>query len=149
MNREIGTKRIYNDLFNITEKVVHWEVLEIKNEQEIYLEFVSTNSKYRQGIRLAIDTGEGYIEVNGIKSKGVQLWEDTCPQKIKIMCISSKGKLSIYNIFDRGVGRGGIQSQADSCGMIVEEQENGRIYRCNDSGFESDFDKLVFKIQLL
>lgn len=149
MKREIGAERIYNRQFGISEKVVHWEVLSIKNKQDVYLEFISTNSKYRQGIRLGVDTGEGYIEVNGIKSKGVQLWEDTCPSKIKIKCVSSTGKLSIYNIFDLGLGQGGVQSQADSCGMIVEELEDCKIYRCNDVGFKSDFDKLVFKIQLL
>lgn len=124
MNSKIGTTRIYNNLFDITEQVIQWEILDIKNEQEISIEFISTNSKYRQGIRLGVDIGEGYIEVNGIKSKGVQLWEDNCPQKIKIKCKSSEGKISVYNIFDMGVERGGIKSQMDSCGMLVEEQEN-------------------------
>lgn len=149
MSSEIGTKRIYNNLFDSTERVVHWEVLSIKKEQEICIEFISTNSKYRQGIRLGVDVGDGYVEVNSIKSKGMQLWEDNCPQEIKIKCISSEGKISIYNIFDMGSERGGIKSQMDSCGMLVEEQGKCRIYRCNDVGFESDFDKLVFKIKLL
>ena len=86
----------------------------VEREQEIYLEFTNTNSKYKQGVRLAIDVGDGYIEANGIQAKGIQLWEDTCPQRIKLRCVSSEGKLSIYNIFDLGVERGGIRSQVDS-----------------------------------
>ena len=45
-----------------------------------------TNSKYKQGVRIAIDFGEGYIEINGIKSKEFQLCEDTCPHNIIMKC---------------------------------------------------------------
>ncbi|MBQ2901511.1 MAG: hypothetical protein IJE49_06635 [Agathobacter sp.] len=149
MNSEIGKKRIYNDLFDYQTKVVHWDVLEIDNEQEIILEFIKVNSKYRQGVRLAIDIGEGYIEINGIQSKGIHLWEDTCPKRVKLKCISSQGKMSVYNIFDMGVERGGVKSQTDSSGMIIQETKEGILYRCNDVGFNSNFDKLEFKIQIL
>ena len=86
---EIGRKRIYNTIFENYKNVVRWEVLNIKNQQEFILKFVSTNSKYRQGIRLAIDVGEGYIETNDIRSKEMYLWEDTVPQQqIHVNCVS-------------------------------------------------------------
>lgn len=87
--------------------------------------------------------------MNSTKAKGVQLWEDTCLGRVKIRCVTSEGKLSIYNIFDVGAERGGIKSQVDSCGMIVEECGEYKVYRCNDFGFETDFDRLEFRIQLL
>lgn len=51
--------------------------------------------------------------------------------------------------FDLGKGRGGRRSQMDSCGMLVERKENTIVYKCNDAGFQSDFDKLIFEIELL
>lgn len=151
MKYEFGRERIYNQEFEKRgcKSVIRWDVLEIEKEQNIYLEFVSTNSKYKQGIRLAIDVGEGYIEVNNIQAKGVQLWEDTCPKSVKLKCISSEGKLSIYNIFDLGAERGGVQSQVDSSGMLVEVSDGYRVYRCNDAGFKTDFNSLEFRIKLL
>lgn len=149
MKFEIGKKRIYNTNFENIENVVQWEVLNIKNEQEFHLKFVSTNSKYRQGIRLAIDAGDGYIEINNIRSKELYLWEDTAQKCVLVKCISEEGVLSIYNVFDLGKERGGRRSQMDSCGMLVERKENTIVYKCNDVGFQSDFDKLIFEIELL
>lgn len=147
---EIGRKRIYNTIFENYKNVVHWEVLNIKNQQEFILKFVSTNSKYRQGIRLAIDVGEGYIETNDIRSKEMYLWEDTVPQQqIHVNCVSEEGLLSIYNVFDLGKERGERRSQVDSCGMIVKQNANVYRYLCNDVGFETNFDKLIFEIELL
>jgi hypothetical protein len=151
MKYEIGKKRDYNKYYEERgyKSVVRWEVLNIAEEQDIYLEFVSTNSKYKQGIRLAIDTGKGYIEIDGEQYKGVRLWEDTCPKSIKFRCVSSEGKLSIYNIFDMGPERGGVHSLVDSSGMLVEEIDGYIVYRCNDVGFKTEFNSLEFRIKLL
>ena len=34
-------------------------------------------------------------------------------------------------------------------GMLVEEKDGKRTYRCNDYGVETNFDKLVFTIEKL
>lgn len=149
MNLEIGRKRIYNTVFEDVPDVVHWEVLDIKQEQEFYLEFISTNSKYRQGIRLAVDVGDGYIEINNLQSKEMCLWEDTAPQRVHVKCKSEEGLISVYNVFDLGENQGGIRSQTDSCGMLVERKGNIIMYKCNDAGFKSNFDKLIFIIELI
>ena len=47
-----------------------------------------------------------------------------------------------------GKERGGKRSLTDSCGMLIEQQQNKIIYKCNDAGFKTDFDKLIFKIEL-
>ncbi|WP_153126382.1 MULTISPECIES: hypothetical protein [Bacillales] len=143
---KFGKKRIYNDEFEGRNNVVMWDVLKIDNEQTIKLTFISKNSKNRQGVRLGIDVGEGYIEVNGLKSKSIELWEDTAPKEVLCKCVSSEGLLSVYNIWDKGKGR---QSQLLTSGMILEEKDNKIIYYCNDYGFETDFDKLVFSIEKL
>lgn len=149
MKHEIGRKRIYNTIFEDNENVIHWEVLNINKQQEFNVKFISTNSKYRQGIRLAIDAGEGYIEINDVRAKELYLWEDTVLQLINVKCVSEEGVLSVYNVFDLGKERGGRRSQVDSCGMIVKQSKNIYRYHCNDVGFETSFDKLVFEIELL
>ena len=144
---KIGRKRLYNTRDFSREDVVRWDVLNIKPEQEINLEFISTNSKLRQGVRMAVDAGEGYLEVNGIKAKGMQLWKYNSPKVVKIKCVSDTGLLSVYNIFEDEDGS--TNSQMYKSGMLIEEQGNKLIYRCNDYGDEGDFDSLVFQIELL
>ena len=146
--KDIGKQRLYNDSFEGYDNVVHWEVLKIKHEQEMEVEFISTNSKYLQGIRLAVDVGEGYIEGNGVKASEIYLWEDTASKITTLKCVSEEGLLSVYNAFYEGPGTGGSSSQMDSCGMLVEEKDNTFTYRCNDEDFVTDFDKLVFRITL-
>lgn len=140
----IGKERIYNNNYKGRTDVVAWDVLPINNEQKLELEFLSSNSKYLQGVRLAIDTGEGELEINGIKNRGMKLWENTAPKKVKIRCTSSEGKLSVYNISRDE--NGNMVSVADFQGMLIEEVGNIRIYRCNDVYLNDNFDKLVFKI---
>lgn len=155
MKYEVGKERFYNDEFISLgyKDAILWEVLDIKEYQELNFRFISTNSKYLQGVRFAIDYGDGELEINGMKGKGFYLWENTCPEVVRIKCKSSKGKLSIYNAFDLGprdaCGAGGIATQVPSQAMLSEKSGNKIIYRCNDAGFKTDFDKLVFEIELL
>ena len=147
---DLGRKRIYNKNFHdIDQEVVLWDVLDINNSEDILFRFIYTNSQYKQGVRLAIDVGEGYLEINGIQSKGMHLWEDTCLGEVKIHCESSEGKLSVYKIFNLGLTnpQGGVRSQVASCGMLVEQRNNVYVYHCNDAGFQTNFDKLVFEIE--
>ncbi|MPN17813.1 hypothetical protein SDC9_165168 [bioreactor metagenome] len=143
---QVGKQKIYNNSFEGRNDVLMWDVLEINNEQLLKIKFISKNSKNRQGIRLAIDVGDGYIEVNGIANKGVELWEDTAPKEFICKCFSNEGMLSVYNIWDKGKGR---QSQLLTSGMIVDAKENIYTYHCNDYGYDTNFDKLIFSIEML
>jgi hypothetical protein len=146
MNKQIGRERYYNKAFENRNDVVKWEVLHIEKEQELNLEFISTNSKFKQGVRIAVDVGEGYIEVLGQKAKGVMLWQDNSPKIVNIKCFSSEGLLSIYNIWERD---GSYNSLLLASGMVIEKKEKKIIFNCNDSGLETNFDKLIFQIELI
>ena len=39
--------------------------------------------------------------------------------------------------------------QSHTSGMLLEYNENIIIYHCNDFGFETDFDRLVFSIEFI
>lgn len=147
----VGREKIYNNQFKGVEKdtAIQIDVLNIKKEQELVLEFISSNSEYPQGVGLALYEGDGYIEINGERAKQMAIWKDTAPKKVKIFCFSTEGLVSVYNMYNIGVGRSGVRKQMSSCGMLVEQKDNKIIYRCNDVGFEPKFDSLVFSIEIL
>jgi len=47
---------------------------------------------------LAIDAGEGHIELNRVSSNGMELWEDTAPKEFICKCYSNEGFL-VFIIF--------------------------------------------------
>jgi len=135
-------ERIYNRAFpDSSLDVVKADVFPIRNKEKILLTFEIKISEWNQGVRLSCDDG---LEINGQHIPSALLWYETAPRQVYIQCFTSNGLLSIYNIWDRGKGR---SSLAHSSGMLVEEIDRGRRYQCNDIGFETHFDKLVFKIE--
>lgn len=148
---QLGKKRIYNKNFeNCDKEIIRWEVLSIQKEQRLKVRFISTNSENRQGILIAIDAGNGILTTNGVSGKSFELWEDNSPREMEIECHSEEGYLSIYNVFERNEqGRICKYSQMPYSGMILEHNNNVYRYRCNDTGRNTNFDKLIFEIELL
>lgn len=148
----LGKKRILNSFFvNCKDEVIKWEVLTINKTQHIKVRFISVNSDNRQGIRLAIDAGDGKLTANGQSGKSIELWEAECSCEIELECFSENGFLSVYNIFEKQswTGKKEKYSQMDYSGMILEKKGNIYRYRCNNAILESEFDKIVFEIELL
>jgi hypothetical protein len=108
---------------------------------EITITFESVASKRRQGIWLKTDGG---IWINGELCPSVCLWHDTAPEVVIGRCVSSDRRLFLYNIWERD----GVRSSlCYSSGMLVEELPSGRRYRCNDIGFDTRFDSIVFRLE--
>jgi hypothetical protein len=111
----------------------------------IQVVFESSNSRWRQGIRVK---SEGKLQVNGqvvAGKKGMVLWEDTAPQTVEIELVGNPSTVGIYNAWDAGSGR--IDAWHNGAAMIVEELRNGRRYRCNDGEPDDDFDDLIFRVE--
>jgi hypothetical protein len=123
--------------------VVMIDVFEINDGDLLTLTFESTNSPWRQGIWLK--TNE-HLLINQVQCPSAQIWQDTAPKEVFIECHTSDKRLQLYNIWDRGNGQ---ESQSWTSGMLVEELPNGRRYHCNDIGFDTDFAKLIFRIERL
>ena len=141
---KIGRNRIYSVDHEGRDDVVFWDVMEIAHEQTLKFIFISKNSPYAQGVRLAIDAGEGVLEIEGTESKSIHLWYDT-PREVIIHCKSKEGLLSIYNVFQE---RHFPESQMYGSGMLVEQEGNKTIYKCHDvTMLNVSFDKLVFSIE--
>ena len=138
-------ERIYNEAFKLKGRnnVVKWDIVKIKNGEKVKVIFESVSSEWRQGVWLKTDKG---IVVNGIHCVSVDLWVDTAPKEVECECFTSDGFLSVYNIWNSGRGYK-RESQSFSSGMLIDEFSNSRRYHCNDIGFESNFDNLVFRIE--
>ena len=146
-----GKKRVLNRLFvDCDVEVIRWEVLPVKKDQRIIVRCVSADPENRQGIRIAVDAGEGTLTANGVTASNFVLWKDECPEEVEVECHSGEGYLSIYNVFEETTWAGpAIRSQMDYSGMILEKSGNIYRYRCNNARLTQDFDKLVFEIELV
>ncbi len=142
-NIELPDKRVLNSGFKEKGRndVVKIEIFPIHDGDLLKLTFESKNSPWKQGVWLKTDE---HLVVNQQESPSVQLWEDVAPNEVLIECHTRNGCLHLYNIWDKGNGR---ESQSWTSGMLVEELPNGRRYRCNDIGFDTNFEKLVFRVE--
>ncbi len=121
--------------------VVLWEALRVADGDVLRIAIESASTLHRQGVWFRADNG---ISVAGQRCASVDLWADTAPEVVPLQCHTSDGYLSFYNIWER---RGVRDSQSESSGMVVTELPDGWRYKCNDFGFDSDFDKLVFRVE--
>lgn len=143
--QKIGCERLINREFaqRGREDVILWDVFPVADGEYLRVIFESISSELRQGLWLRTDQG---ILINGLSYHSLDLWYDTAPREVVIECHTCNGYLSVYNIFDLGRSPGRM-SQTASSGMLVEELVNGRRYRCNDVGFDTNFEKLIFRIE--
>lgn len=119
--------------------------INLPSDIKLRISFVSTDSKWKQGIILKT---KGDFEINERKFKNkIVLWEDTAPKEVE-MIIKSKDKLLIvYNVWETEDGT--LHYWHNGGALYVEEVEGSRIYNCNDGLADDDFNDLVFKIEYL
>lgn len=142
--KDIGCERFYNREFAARgiDNVVSWDIFPVADKEVIRIVFESCDSERRQGIWLRTDKG---IDVEGQHGKSIVLWYDTSPGEVFCTCYTNDGCLSVYNKYVNE--RGQVMSQAAGTGMLIEDIPNGRRYMCNDTGFDTDFRRLVFRIE--
>jgi hypothetical protein len=142
-NVDLPVDKVLNRAFQERgrDEVVKIDVFPIKDGELIKLKFEGKTSPWRQGVWVRTDRG---VVINHQLCVSAQLWNDTADKEILIECRTENGRLHLYNIWDRGRGS---ESQSWSSGMLIQELTNGRRYRCNDIGFETDFSKLVFTVE--
>lgn len=135
--------RVFSNVFadRLPDNVILIESLPIKLGSRLSVTFVSTNSPWRQGIWLGTD---GQMRVNNVDAPSMQLWTDSSPTTVTVDFDESATIVHLYNIWDRGMGR---NSQAWTSGMICTPTDDGDEYHCNDIGFSTAFDKLVFRLK--
>ncbi|MCC5786043.1 MAG: hypothetical protein JJU33_05000 [Phycisphaerales bacterium] len=131
---------VYTDCFKEMghDSVVKIEALPIDGPQRLRLIFESCNSPRPQGVWLRSDDS---LLIDGQAFTTAEFWADAGKDHYDFTCKGSA--LWLYNIWLDGDAR---RSQAYSSGMLVQEVEGGRRYRCQDFGPDADFSRLVFRI---
>jgi hypothetical protein len=125
-------------------EVVKIEAIPIAGGQVVSLQFVSTQSPWRQGVCLIT---AGQLEVAGNSSSQLTIWKDTAPDEVQVSVIATDGFLRFYNVWDSGRGLA-QESQAHTSGMRCTEVDGWRRYECSDIAPEPRFDKLIFHIRV-
>jgi hypothetical protein len=118
----------------------------IEKNQRIKVEFVETNSDWKQGIIL--ETKGDFMPENGevVPFRSV-FWEDTAPKQFEVQIKSKNKELLVYNVWD--VGNGTMHYWHNGAAMEVKAEGNVSTYYCNDGYPDTDFNDLIFKIELL
>jgi len=92
-----------------------------------------------------IETGY-YIKV---PRDTISLWLHRPFEHAEFTCTTKDGHLHVWNVWNDGNVRHGIDRRLNGAGMIVEKIEKGFRYRCNDGYPDEDFDDIVFRIELM
>jgi hypothetical protein len=106
-----------------------------------YLRVISTNSEWRQCIRLKVN---GQMFINGIKGQDFIVWADDAKENVSFYGISKGAPLIIWNAWESKIGS--IDAWLIGAAMIVEIEGNVRRYRCNDGHPDDNFDDIIFEI---
>jgi hypothetical protein len=144
---KIPTTRCYNKAYKNRDDVIQLDTFPIQGSETVKLTFESMNSPSRQGVWVGCNDR---LEINGIVSKSFNLWYDTAPREVMIKTFSKEGLITVYNLFEAiNHTHRFTFSLSYHSGMLIEELPNGRRYSCNDVGFDSPFNKLIFRIEYI
>lgn len=127
-------------------KIILIDRIPIEKDQRVKIEFVEVKSAMKQGIILK--TKGDFIFDNGeIVPFRPVLWENTAPKKIELQIKSKNKELLIYNVWDEGNGT--MQYWHNWAAMEVIKKGKVRTYYCNDGSLDTNFNDLVFTMELL
>lgn len=115
--------------------------------QHVILSFASSNSNFRQGLRIKIRGGE--LTIDGVTASEFVLWRDTAPPAVDVE-VSWKAKgarsLRIWNCWEHN---GVMHAWIGNAAMRVDDVGAGTVrLRCSDGEGNPDFDNLVAEVHL-
>lgn len=128
------------------EPVIMIDLIDVRPGEELVISLESSSSDWRQGLWIATT---GALETNNVTASQMTLWTDTAPNPARLRVVETDGWVRLHNVWDSGRGISDHESQSATSGMLIEER-SARVwrYRCNDIGWESNFDKLVFSVAI-
>ncbi|MBP7279889.1 MAG: hypothetical protein KBA11_10800 [Sedimentibacter sp.] len=128
----------YKDL-----ELIRIDRIPVKKKFSGYLRIISTNSEWKQGIRIKVD---GLMTINACEGNDFIIWADDVKGDIPFKGTSKKSQLMIWNAWDTGSGR--VDAWLNGAAMILELSGSTRRYKCNDSHPDENFDDIIFEVIL-
>lgn len=126
----------YKDL-----ELIRIDRIPVKKNFSGYLRVISTNSEWKQGIRIKID---GLMRVNSCEGNDFIIWADDAKGDVPFEGTSKKSQLTVWNAWDTGGGR--VDAWLNGAAMMLELHGNIRRYKCNDFHPDDNFDDIIFEI---
>ena len=123
----------------------------IAKDQEIEIEILQNNTKYKQGFAISVDKRKGFIEVNGQKLNAPVFWANTAPKKFSFKCFPQKqeGIMNGWNIWNNPQYPESVDAWIGNAGIYVEQPNNENfILNCSSGIGEVDFNDLTINILL-
>ena len=129
-------------------ELIRLDRIPVKKVFSASLQVISTNSEWKQGIRLRIN---GTITFGSCKGKDFILWaNDMKDDAVHFEGVSKDNQLIVYNAWERPMWDGNMvtESWLNGAAMVVEIDGNTRIYRCNDGHPDDNFNDIIFKVSI-
>ena len=111
------------------------------------VKLISTNSEWKQAVRLMVEKGKLKIEPDD--SKGYFLWEDYLRNSdVYFEGTTTKKELIVHNAWRNYIfaGKRFTNYWQRGAAMIREINGNTRRYRCNDGHPDDNFDDIIFEV---
>ena len=134
-------------------KFYRWHNIETLGKYKLIIRFISTNSKYRQGIALFFKNFDGSVSLNGQSLKILKgfkhyifKFNDFINKELVFEIELNKGYLILGNASEHYEDN--FTSGAFGCAFWIEDISNKCTrFHCNDHEYDDDFDDLVFEIE--
>lgn len=113
-------------------------------EIAVQLERAPADLDVRQGLRVAIDSGE--LELYGERHGGMELWTDLLPRPVSIDCLPARGgaELAVWNVWDV---EGLACEWVGHSGMLIEGDGDDVVLRCSNGVERASFGDLVVRVR--
>lgn len=138
------------------QELIALDRLNVPKNFELLVRLISTNSEWRQGIRLSVNKGKLISNVDdkrlaGTAGKKFVIWEeffDVIPED-RYIGKSTDGQLVVYNSWQRRTELEGSDSWFGNAAMIKKEiRKDVYRYECNDGHLDYNFDDIIFEIEI-
>lgn len=108
------------------------------------LELKDTDVEFQQGVRLSIKGGE--IEVDGISSPDVVIWNELAPPAVAVRVFSKK-KENVLSVWNTWRFKRIDQAWIGNSGMVVSADDRGYLFSCSNGVGDVDFSDFVFMLR--
>jgi hypothetical protein len=112
------------------------------------LRVISTNSEWKQAVRLKVN---GKLIINSQNGNNFITWADDIKDNALHFEGTSKDlELMVYNAWeqDASIEKPYTNAWQHGAAMIVEVDGNTRRYRCNDGHPDDNFDDIIFEVTI-
>lgn len=125
-------------------KVLEIVEVPVSDGDIITIDRIASSELRAQALKLGVDKGD--LRANGVAVPTIAVWSHTAPQSVTVEVVGHKVRsMTLWNAWSHG---GVDSSWIGSSGIVIEDDDSGRILRCSDGLGEATFDDLVVRVAI-